>query len=64
MRKTCKVTLNSESFSANCGDLLLDAALMNSIGLPQHRPGLQRHRFSADVVSRGRSHTRNGRSAN
>src|ERR1700745_2343665 len=34
MRKTCKVTLNSESFSANCGDLLLDAALRNSICLP------------------------------
>ena len=34
MRKTCKVTLNEESFSANCGDLLLDAALMNSIDLP------------------------------
>jgi NAD(P)H-flavin reductase len=34
MRKTCEVTLNSELFSANCGDLLLDAALMNSIDLP------------------------------
>ncbi len=34
MRKTCKVTLNSESFAAKCGDLLLDSALMNGIDLP------------------------------
>ena len=29
MRKICKVTLNDEPFLANCGDLLLDWALMN-----------------------------------
>jgi NAD(P)H-flavin reductase/ferredoxin len=34
MRKTCRVTLNNESFAANAGDLLLDSALMNSIDLP------------------------------
>jgi 3-phenylpropionate/trans-cinnamate dioxygenase ferredoxin reductase subunit len=34
MKKICKVMLNDESFPANCGDLLLDAALMNSIDLP------------------------------
>ena len=34
MRKICKVMLNDESFPAYCGDLLLDAALMNSIDLP------------------------------
>jgi NAD(P)H-flavin reductase/ferredoxin len=34
MRKTCRVTLNDESFAANAGDLLLDSALMNSIDLP------------------------------
>jgi NAD(P)H-flavin reductase/ferredoxin len=34
MRKTCRVTLNNESFAANAGDLLLDSALMNSIELP------------------------------
>jgi NAD(P)H-flavin reductase/ferredoxin len=34
MRKTCKVTLNHESFAANCGELLLDSALMNNIDLP------------------------------
>ncbi len=34
MRKTCKVTLNNEPFLANCGDLLLDSALMNGIDLP------------------------------
>jgi 3-phenylpropionate/trans-cinnamate dioxygenase ferredoxin reductase subunit len=33
-KKTCKVTLNEESFLANCGDLLLDSALMNGIDLP------------------------------
>src|SRR5947209_2811026 len=33
-KKTCKVTLNKESFLANCGDLLLDSALMNGIDLP------------------------------
>jgi NAD(P)H-flavin reductase/ferredoxin len=34
MRKTCRVTLNNETFAANAGDLLLDSALMNSIDLP------------------------------
>ena len=34
MRKICKVTLNNERFLANCGDLLLDWALMNGIDLP------------------------------
>jgi NAD(P)H-flavin reductase len=34
MAKTCKVTLNGEPFHANCGDLLLDSALMNGVELP------------------------------
>ena len=34
MRKTCRVVLNNEPFLANCGDLLLDSALMNGIDLP------------------------------
>ena len=34
MRKICKVRANGEEFSANCGDLLLDAALMNGIDIP------------------------------
>ncbi len=34
MRKTCKVTLNKETFFANCGDLLLDSAIMNGVDLP------------------------------
>jgi NAD(P)H-flavin reductase len=34
MRKTRKVVLNNEPFLANCGDLLLDWALMNGIDLP------------------------------
>jgi NAD(P)H-flavin reductase/ferredoxin len=34
MRKICKVTLNNEPHLANCGDLLLDWALMNGIDLP------------------------------
>ena len=35
MRKICKVALNGEpSFLANCGDLLLDWALMNGVDLP------------------------------
>src|SRR4030088_1044339 len=34
MRKTCKVTLNNEPFLANCGDFLLDWALMNGVELP------------------------------
>lgn len=34
MGKTCKVMLNGEPFLANCGDLLLDSALMNGVELP------------------------------
>jgi NAD(P)H-flavin reductase/ferredoxin len=34
MRRTCKVVLNDEPFVANCGDLLLDSALMNGVDLP------------------------------
>ena len=34
MRKICKVLVDGEEFSANCGDLLLDAALMNGIDIP------------------------------
>jgi NAD(P)H-flavin reductase len=33
-QKTCNVNLNNERFLANCGDLLLDSALMNGIDLP------------------------------
>src|SRR5262245_60819916 len=35
MRKICKVTVNEETFLANCGDLLLDSALLNGVEL-QH----------------------------
>jgi len=35
MRKICKVTLDEGAFHANCGDLLLDSALLNGIEL-QH----------------------------
>jgi NAD(P)H-flavin reductase/ferredoxin len=34
MPKICKVRINAETISVNCGDLLLDAALMNGIELP------------------------------
>lgn len=34
MRKICKVTLNKDTFLANCGDLLLDSAIMNGVDLP------------------------------
>jgi 3-phenylpropionate/trans-cinnamate dioxygenase ferredoxin reductase subunit len=34
MGKICKVVLNNEPFLANCGDLLLDWALMNGVDLP------------------------------
>jgi NAD(P)H-flavin reductase/ferredoxin len=34
MRKLCKVQVNNEPFLANCGDLLLDWALMNDVDLP------------------------------
>ncbi len=34
MRKICKVLANGQAFSANCGDLLLDAALMNGVDIP------------------------------
>src|SRR5436309_13911693 len=33
-KKTCKVFVNNEPFLANCGDLLLDSALMNDVDLP------------------------------
>jgi NAD(P)H-flavin reductase len=33
-KKSCKVTVNKESFVANVGDLLLDGALMNGVELP------------------------------
>jgi len=33
-KKTCKVTVNDESFVANVGDLLLDGAIMNGVELP------------------------------
>ena len=34
MPKFCKVTLNKETFHANCGDLLLDSAIMSGVDLP------------------------------
>ena len=34
MPKICKVTFNKHAFHANCGDLLLDSALMNGVDLP------------------------------
>jgi NAD(P)H-flavin reductase/ferredoxin len=34
MRRICKVRANGEEFSANCGDLLLDAALLNGVDIP------------------------------
>jgi 3-phenylpropionate/trans-cinnamate dioxygenase ferredoxin reductase subunit len=34
MRKVCKVTLDNGTFHANCGDLLLDSALLNGVELP------------------------------
>jgi NAD(P)H-flavin reductase/ferredoxin len=34
MHKHCKVTVNDQTFFANVGDLLLDAALMNGVDLP------------------------------
>lgn len=34
MRKICKVTLDKGAFHANCGDLLLDSALLNGVELP------------------------------
>jgi len=34
MRKVCKVTLNKDAFLANCGELLLDSALMNGVDMP------------------------------
>lgn len=33
MRKICKVTLDKGAFHANCGDLLLDSALLNGVDL-------------------------------
>ncbi|WP_024514707.1 2Fe-2S iron-sulfur cluster-binding protein [Bradyrhizobium sp. Tv2a-2] len=34
MPKTCKVTFNGETFYANCGDMLLDGALMSGVEMP------------------------------
>jgi len=34
MRKPCKVTLNKETFLANCGDVLLDRAIMSGVEIP------------------------------
>jgi 3-phenylpropionate/trans-cinnamate dioxygenase ferredoxin reductase subunit len=34
MRKICKVALDKGAFHANCGDLLLDSALLNGVDLP------------------------------
>ena len=34
MRKICKVTVNENTFLANCGDLLLDSALLNGVEMP------------------------------
>src|SRR5579862_1293005 len=34
MPKACKVTFNDETFYANCGDLLLDGALMSGVEMP------------------------------
>jgi NAD(P)H-flavin reductase len=34
MARTCKVTVNKESFIAKCGDLLLDGAIANGVDIP------------------------------
>jgi NAD(P)H-flavin reductase len=34
MTKICKVTFNDTPFLANCGDLLLDSAMMNGVDIP------------------------------
>ena len=34
MTKTCKILVNGDEFTANRGDLLLDAALMNGVDIP------------------------------
>jgi NAD(P)H-flavin reductase/ferredoxin len=34
MKKSCQVTLNRKLFPAKCGDVLLDAALLNGVDLP------------------------------
>jgi len=34
MSRTCKVTVNKETFTAKCGDLLLDGAIANGVDLP------------------------------
>jgi NAD(P)H-flavin reductase len=34
MGRLCKVTLNKDTFHLNCGDLLLDGALLNGVELP------------------------------
>src|SRR5260221_7834054 len=35
MRKICKVLVKGEEFSAKCGNVLLDAALINGIDIPR-----------------------------
>src|ERR1700739_58301 len=34
MSKACTVTFNDATFHANCGDLLLDSALMSGVEMP------------------------------
>ena len=34
MRKSCRVAIDNQTFFASCGDVLLDAALMNGIDIP------------------------------
>jgi len=34
MPRACKVTFNNETFHANCGELLLDSALMSGVEMP------------------------------
>jgi 3-phenylpropionate/trans-cinnamate dioxygenase ferredoxin reductase subunit len=34
MRKTCRVTINDQVFSASCGDILLDAARKDGVDIP------------------------------
>lgn len=40
MPRICKVTIDNETIRAKCGDLLLDAALMNGIELPIAGPAI------------------------
>ena len=34
MKRNCQISLNGKSFPAKCGDVLLDAALLNGVDLP------------------------------